>query len=80
MTKITTGLAAFLAIAISTSIASASEKSKKKYEKSDNSAERTYVRPDANGWYPRDTRLLKFGSQLWWEQMEREGRTGRRDW
>jgi hypothetical protein len=30
--------------------------------------------PDANGWFPHDSSQLKFGSQLWWDQMLREGR------
>jgi hypothetical protein len=30
--------------------------------------------PDANGWYLHDSSKLAFGSAIWWEQMQREGR------
>jgi hypothetical protein len=30
-------------------------------------------------WYPHDSRLLPFGSQLWWRQMEREKGGSTRD-
>jgi len=33
--------------------------------------------PDASGWYPHDSNELPFGSSLWWEQMDREGRLRR---
>jgi hypothetical protein len=33
--------------------------------------------PDASGWFPHDSNELPFGSRLWWEQMEREGRLNR---
>jgi hypothetical protein len=33
--------------------------------------------PDASGWFPHDSNQLQFGSKLWWEQMEREGRLNR---
>jgi hypothetical protein len=80
MSKTMIGLTAILGLVVSTSLAMSAERPKKKTFKDDRATERIYSQPDANGWYPRDARLLKFGSQLWWEQMEREGRTGRRDW
>jgi hypothetical protein len=30
--------------------------------------------PNAYGWYPHDSNQLAVGSQIWWEQMDREGR------
>jgi len=35
--------------------------------------------PNEYGWYPHDSNQLAVGSQIWWEQMEREGRLGRRN-
>jgi hypothetical protein len=32
--------------------------------------------PDAKGYYPHDASKLAYGSALWWEQMQREGRLG----
>jgi hypothetical protein len=32
--------------------------------------------PDAKGWYPHDSSKLAYGSAIWWEQMQREGRLG----
>jgi hypothetical protein len=37
---------------------------------------RQYDDRDRSGWYPRDANQLKFGSKLWFEQMEAEGRFG----
>jgi hypothetical protein len=37
---------------------------------------RIYDDRDRHSWYPRDADQLKFGSQIWFEQMEREGRFG----
>jgi len=31
--------------------------------------------PTEYGWYPHDPEQLAFGSRLWWDEMEREGRT-----
>jgi hypothetical protein len=39
--------------------------------------DRVYDDRDANSWYPRDTNKLKFGSRIWWDQMEAEGRLSR---
>ena len=57
-----------------------STRSAKATAKSNSSAptQRLYDDRDAAGWYPRDSRQLKFGSRIWWEQMEAEGRSGRR--
>lgn len=67
--------------------ADAAERAKKRYQSNSEAyeidrrtGERIYSRPDRHGWYPHDAEKLKFGSQLWWDQMEREGRIGRRDW
>ena len=35
-------------------------------------------KPDASGWWPHDSNELAVGSQIWFEQMEREGRFGSR--
>jgi hypothetical protein len=32
--------------------------------------------PDAKGYYPLDASKLPYGSAIWWEQMQREGRLG----
>ena len=37
---------------------------------------RLYDDRDRFGWYPRVADQLKVGSQIWFEQMEREGRFG----
>ncbi len=39
--------------------------------------ERVYDDRDATRWYPRDANKLKFGSRIWWDQMEAEGRLSR---
>ncbi len=83
MSKIIAAVAALLCTAVAVSAATAAEKTRKKkiiYQQQRPAAERIYSEPDANGWYPRDSRLLKFGSKIWWEQMEQEGRIGRREW
>jgi hypothetical protein len=28
-------------------------------------------------WYPNNANQLRFGSQIWWDQMQKEGRIGR---
>jgi hypothetical protein len=43
-------------------------------ERSDVSQKPTY--PERGGWYERDANKLPFGSAIWWEQMQREGRLG----
>jgi len=35
--------------------------------------------PNEFGWYPHDSNQLTVGSRIWWDQMEREGRLGRRN-
>jgi hypothetical protein len=36
-----------------------------------------YSRSDrTEGWYDHESNKLPFGSALWWQQMEREGRGG----
>jgi hypothetical protein len=30
--------------------------------------------PNEYGWYPHDPERLAFGSRIWWDEMEREGR------
>jgi hypothetical protein len=36
-----------------------------------------YLRAEhADGWYDHESNKLPFGSALWWQQMEREGRAG----
>jgi hypothetical protein len=40
--------------------------------------DRIYDDRDRYGWYPRDANQLKFGSKIWFEQMEAEGRFGGR--
>lgn len=82
-------LALIPAVAIlSAAAAEAADRNKSRYRASPDPAyeydrstgKRIYSRPDRNGWYPHDSNQLKVGSRIWWEQMEREGRTGRPDW
>ena len=80
MTRILIGLSIAVSFLLATAAADAAERSRKKWVQNKPSAERIYSQPDANGWYPRDSNQLKFGSRIWWEQMEREGRTGQRPW
>ena len=76
-----TAVCAAVALAFAASAATAAEREKpRKKAYKERQTERIYSQADENGWYPQDARLLKFGSRIWWEQMEREGRTGRRDW
>lgn len=34
------------------------------------------VYDDNSVWYPNNADKLKFGSRIWWDQMQREGRLG----
>jgi hypothetical protein len=58
--------------------AAANSGKKSKTERDPYSGQRIYDDRDRFGWYPRDANQLKFGSKIWFEQMEAEGRFGGR--
>lgn len=76
-------MAAAFAVVASASGAGAESK-RKKHKDSDSGSyhvhghDRIYDDRDRFGWYPRDSNQLKFGSKIWFEQMEAEGRFGGR--
>jgi hypothetical protein len=54
---------------------------KKKHKRYSNQYERSYAARVArssseDGYYEHDANKLPFGSQRWWDQMQREGRLG----
>lgn len=73
----TTALAFILTAAALAAAMPADARSKDRQLRSP-SGERIYDRPDRFGWYPRDSNQLKFGSAIWFQQMEAEGRFGSR--
>jgi hypothetical protein len=56
--------------------ASAGQKRKDKRSYNSNRYEQGYGYRADSGWYPRDANQLPFGSKIWYQQMEREGRFG----
>ena len=77
-------LAAWVVIALSLAQAYAGAKKRHKvYPKTfyESSAPRTQSKPNRKShpdrYYERDSNKLPFGSQIWWDQMLREGRLGR---
>ncbi len=77
MKVILTGAAAAMVLAGAVAEASASSRKSKVYRELHN-GQRIYDDRDRFGWYPRDSNQLKFGSKIWFEQMEAEGRFGGR--
>ena len=78
-------LAGVTALAASGSVlaadTAASNAAKAKAEKGNRAAPATRVYDDrdaaAGRWYPRDPDRLKFGSRIWWTEMENAGRLSR---
>lgn len=66
---------AVLSLVATTTLATAASH-RPKAPKPHKSEARIYDDRDRFGWYPRVADQLKFGSQIWFEQMEREGRFG----
>jgi hypothetical protein len=58
--------------------ASAAQKRKYKHNYHSYRYEQGYGYRADSGWYPRDSNQLRYGSRLWFDQMEREGRFGGR--
>jgi hypothetical protein len=73
---LTTCVAVALSAGAGTSLAAEKTKSKLKQQlpPQAQAQKRIYDDRDKDRWYPRDSNQLRFGSQIWWEQMEREGR------
>jgi hypothetical protein len=69
---------ATIGFAAVTAAEAASGKGSKARSNGGGEARRIYDDRDRTGWYPRDSNQLRFGSAIWWEQMEREGRFGNR--
>ena len=88
MKKVIMALAA-LAIAVALAAAPADAGSRKKHKRyAKSNYERSTARAqsdrgsrsfDQDRYFERDSNRLPFGTAIWWEQMEREGRLGSHD-